>query len=725
MTWDLAPATSTLTALGWAVIHFTWQGAVIAAVVAALLAAARDRSAPARYAIACAGLLGCALSFGMTWAILLPGSVAAPLDLAEIEGLIAALPAEEAALRPVDIVAWLWLLGVLLCSLRLAAQALAARRLKTSLVEPAERRWQRILDDLSNELGLRTSIRLLRSGLAETPMVVGWIAPVVLVPAAAFASLTPEQLKSLLAHELSHIRRGDHLINALQAIVETVLFYHPAVWWISRQIRIERENCCDDIAARAAGSGRILAEALARLESIRITPPQTALAANGGPLMNRIARLLALPAPSHTSTPRWPGVAALAAAAVLTVGGLAQATAMSGMLSEPPTQEEIDACLETAIVRLQEGIDAGQLSTDDALARLDALRAHVAARGRRVVVAAPPDASRRSDEPSRAAAAGMTARHLAVAKQHLQEAARAGQISEQEIGEHLKSLEMALAQSARLHAHAEEAAGALRRAEPTEPEEIAAVEEDLMPLLRLAEIHADRSTTDVSALTRKIAESLHTGDLSPAEAHEHFSALRQVETLPEQARDHIDMALRLRSEAAAEVAAADQAARELDAVARDVHAAVLAGQLTSEEAHAKLSEIQRAKADRARLAAELELVQVRRDQARAELELARKRDAHRGDVEVPMLADVPLLHRRLAGRADEAAALPREAAPEAIDPRAPAAAESRASSRRQLHERLMGLLEQLRDEVDSGAMTVEEARAVLDALKAELGGGDR
>ncbi len=724
MMWDLTPATSTLTALGWAVIHFTWQGAIIAGAVAAALAAARDRSAPARYAIACAGLLGCVLAFGITWALLLPRAAATPLNLDDLEGLVAALPREQAALRPADVVAWLWLLGVLVCSMRLAVQALAARRLKTRLIEPVEPRWQRVLDDLCDELGLRTSIRLLRSSLAETPMVVGWLAPVVLVPAAAFTSLTPAQLRSLLAHELSHIRRGDHVINAVQAVVETVLFYHPAVWWISRQVRIERENCCDDAAASAAGGGRILAEALARLESIRITPPQTALAANGGPLMNRITRLLALPASSHTSAPRWPGVAALAAAAVLTVGGLAQATAMSGVLTEPPTQREIDAYLETVIVRLQEGIDAGQLSTEDALARLDAIRAHLAARGRVVSAASPTLESRQGIQPSSGASVNMTARHLAVAKQHLQEAARAGHISEHEIGEHLATLERALAESVRHHAEKSASAGS---ADAAEAEEVESIEEgDLVPLLRLAEVHADRSTADVAALTKKIAESLHTGDLSPAEAHEYLGALRRVESLPEQTRDHLDLALRRHSEAvAAEVAAADQAAKELDVVARDVHAAVLAGRLTPEEAHAKLSELQRAKIDRARLAAELELVQARRAQAEAELEIVRQREAHQGEGEVPILTDIPVLSDRFARRAEEAAQAPREVKPENALPRAQAAPQPRDASRRQLHERLMGLLEQLRDEVDSGAMTVEEARAVLDALKAELGGGDR
>ena len=89
--------------------------------------------------------------------------------------------------------------------------------------------------------------------LVDVPTVIGWLRPVVLVPASALAGMTPQQLEAILAHELAHIRRHDYLVNLLQTLVETLLFYHPAVWWLSRRIRIERENCCDDLAVSLCG----------------------------------------------------------------------------------------------------------------------------------------------------------------------------------------------------------------------------------------------------------------------------------------------------------------------------------------------------------------------------------------------------------------------------------------------------------------------------------------
>ena len=68
------------------------------------------------------------------------------------------------------------------------------------------------------------------------------------VPVSALAGLTPRQVEAILAHELAHIRRHDYVVNLLQTVVETLLFYHPAVWWLSHRIRVERENCCDDLA---------------------------------------------------------------------------------------------------------------------------------------------------------------------------------------------------------------------------------------------------------------------------------------------------------------------------------------------------------------------------------------------------------------------------------------------------------------------------------------------
>src|SRR5207302_2395764 len=118
--------------------------------------------------------------------------------------------------------------------------------------------------------------------------VVGWLRPAVLRPVSTLGGLSPGQLEAVLAHELAHVRRHDSLVSLLQAAVETLLFYHPAVWWASERVRAERELCCDDEAVAACGDALAYARALADLEALRPAPPRLALAATGGRLFDRI-----------------------------------------------------------------------------------------------------------------------------------------------------------------------------------------------------------------------------------------------------------------------------------------------------------------------------------------------------------------------------------------------------------------------------------------------------
>lgn len=131
---------------------------------------------------------------------------------------------------------------------------------------------------------------LCESLAARVPLVIGWLRPVILLPASAASGLTVAQLELILAHELAHVRRNDHLINLLQHLIETLLFYHPAVWWVSAKIREERENCCDDLAVQAFDGDKVgYARALARLDDHNIY--RLAPAATGGSLLKRVQRL--------------------------------------------------------------------------------------------------------------------------------------------------------------------------------------------------------------------------------------------------------------------------------------------------------------------------------------------------------------------------------------------------------------------------------------------------
>ena len=217
----------------------------------------------------------------------------------------------------------LWIAGVAVLTMRIAGGWLWIRRLRTRAA-PARVEMTRAAARLARQLHVSRPVRLLESTLVEVPTVIGWLKPVVLFPASALAGLSPLQLEAILAHELAHVRRHDYLVNLLQTIVETLLFYHPAVWWVSRQIRVEREHCCDDLAVGLCGDPVVYAQALADLEELRAPGGRLAIAATGGSLLQRVRRLVG---PSPSGPPAGP-LAAAASLTVLVVGaGIAAASA--------------------------------------------------------------------------------------------------------------------------------------------------------------------------------------------------------------------------------------------------------------------------------------------------------------------------------------------------------------------------------------------------------------
>jgi hypothetical protein len=224
-----------------------------------------------------------------------------------------------------------WLAGVAILTLRLLSGWVWVQRMKSRGARPVHEGLEMAARRLMRRLHILRAVRFLESRHVDVPTVIGWLSPVVLLPASVLAGLTPRQVEAILAHELAHIRRHDYLVNLLQAVVETLLFYHPAVWWVSRRIRVERENCCDDLAVSLCGDPVAYAAALAELEGLRSTNRELALAATGGSLLQRVKRLLG--APSHAGrAPGWLAaglavlvVTALSASATNTdalVGGL-------------------------------------------------------------------------------------------------------------------------------------------------------------------------------------------------------------------------------------------------------------------------------------------------------------------------------------------------------------------------------------------------------------------
>ena len=343
---------------GWTLVHFAWQGALIGVVAACALRLARRREASTRYLIACAALalmLASPMLTARFVATAPAGTVAAALrgqlavaapDVAAAtsstsRAASAARPAVDEPRIPFDIDLFLppvvaaWFVGVMLLFIRLAGGWWRVRGLHHASLATAVSTWQVAGERMASRLRLTRVISVVDSRLVDTPTVIGWLRPVVLLPIAALASLTPAQVDAILAHELAHVRRHDFVVNALQTIAETLLFYHPAVWWVSARIRAEREHCCDDVVMEVCGDADGYASALAELETWRLSPAgQVALAATDGPLVERIRRVLRVPMDDERPSSNAIVTIALVATFVVVAGGIGHLTA--GKVPPPP-----------------------------------------------------------------------------------------------------------------------------------------------------------------------------------------------------------------------------------------------------------------------------------------------------------------------------------------------------------------------------------------------------
>lgn len=277
-----------LPVIAWTLLHSLWQGALVALAAGLTLRALRSARPQVRYAVACGALLLLvALPLGTACWLASGATAPASTGTGTFEG---------AATLPPAWMPWtarLWALGTTFMCLRLGLSWAWVQRLRWQGSEAAPAAWQARLDTLAATMGLK-GIRLRQIRQGDTPLVLGWLRPVVLVPASVFTGLSPQALEHVLAHELAHVRRYDYLINLAQSLVEALLFYHPAAWWLSRRIRMERELVADDLAVAFMGDPLAYARALADLEALRSLPiaPTLALAATGGHLMTRIRSIL-------------------------------------------------------------------------------------------------------------------------------------------------------------------------------------------------------------------------------------------------------------------------------------------------------------------------------------------------------------------------------------------------------------------------------------------------
>jgi GWxTD domain-containing protein len=280
-------------ALGLALIHFLWEGAVIALLLALFWRA----GARMKYAAACVALSAMPVAFGATlfrlWT--LSGGAVTVRGIVVGRGIVdlSVLMMGTPPIAPAARWGWLvpvWIAGVAVFYLRSLGGWMVVHRLRRAGTSPVSAEWRERFETLRARARVRRAVALVESCLSEVPVVIGWLRPVVLLPAGMATGLSTEQVEALLLHELAHVRRHDYLVNLLQSAIEGLLFYHPAVWWVSHVIRTEREHCCDDVVVALRGDRRGYAGALAALEALRA--PQTAMAATGGSLVARVRRLV-------------------------------------------------------------------------------------------------------------------------------------------------------------------------------------------------------------------------------------------------------------------------------------------------------------------------------------------------------------------------------------------------------------------------------------------------
>lgn len=365
-------------AVGWTLLHFVWQAAAVAGVLAVLLAGLRKATANVHYIIACLAL-GLTVLLPVVTIQLVPVSAPQPMTNFKPSPAPALVPVQstqETPLVPVveyeeptqpenpDItsrIPWRqraaamlepvlphivsgWLLGVFGLSIWHLGGWAQLQRLRRKLTRPVDAALRATLKQLADKLRVGRAVDLLESALVQVPTVVGWLRPVILLPASALTGLTAEQLQALLAHELAHVRRYDYLVNMLQTVVETLGFYHPAVWWVSHRIRVERENCCDDLAVGLCGDRVRYARALTSMEEIRTGRGELAVAASGGNLFAHIRRLLGKDSTDSSRTSWIPSVVTILLIAIIAIP-----TSLALSINRPDKAGHSD--LEAALVK--------------------------------------------------------------------------------------------------------------------------------------------------------------------------------------------------------------------------------------------------------------------------------------------------------------------------------------------------------------------------------------
>lgn len=295
--------TEILQAIGWTVLHSLWQAFAVALLLAAYLLALQKTDSRKRYLAGNMALAGVLLLAFATFSFYLRKAQNGVL-VSEVWGDDGTVLGQYYLETPsyfadyfaqhIPLIVTVWLLGMVGFLLRMLGGLLYVQQLKNRMTAQLPQEWQSKMQQLSRKLTIKKQVKLLESALAKTPMVVGWLKPVILLPVGAVNHLSAAQVEAILAHELAHIARHDYILNLLQSFIEVLFYFNPAIWWISKQIRTERENCCDDVAVKLCGNSLAYAKALVGLQEMQLATPQLAMlfARNKKHLLLRVQRIL-------------------------------------------------------------------------------------------------------------------------------------------------------------------------------------------------------------------------------------------------------------------------------------------------------------------------------------------------------------------------------------------------------------------------------------------------
>jgi beta-lactamase regulating signal transducer with metallopeptidase domain len=343
-------------AAAFSLLHSLWELALLALLAAGHLASLRRASASARHAVGMGWLFAMAAAPAVTFAFYWHAMAPAASTSAGGQWFGSVTRAQEAAVATSTLLAnswsgWLlaclaqlWLLGVVLMVVRQFGGWRTLRRIEDAPSVALPGPWQARFDTLRLAMGVSRAVGVRMAEHVVSPFTAHVLRPLVWLPLTLLTQLPREQIEALLAHELAHIRRLDWCWNTIQCAIEALLFHHPAMWWLSRRIREEREHACDDLAVAVCGDPIVLAEALAGLQRRALVndAPRLALAAQGGFLMRRVMHLLSAPGPRRPDW-RWPGMLLLllCSGTLLAMQVVPPASILTNLHSEASSQGEL------------------------------------------------------------------------------------------------------------------------------------------------------------------------------------------------------------------------------------------------------------------------------------------------------------------------------------------------------------------------------------------------